>query len=186
MVQWKMANYWKGNDPIGDTPIFDFHDYGRKCIHHVSKCLKSSSVTGTDWIHYGCIHHQTISTSQLAAAEKTGQTGTNKKKPMYLLPQKNSMAGNGKTSLIFRRCIFKIVGRHYRCFVNGPCFHKIRWGQTHWVFGRLWTFTWLLQGLEHGNHGDGFHPYIYISLGTSWVIALFPNSSFELILGFYM
>ena len=28
-VQWKMANYLKGNDPIGDTPIFDFHDYGR-------------------------------------------------------------------------------------------------------------------------------------------------------------
>ena len=22
--------YLKGNDPIGDTPIFDFHDYGRK------------------------------------------------------------------------------------------------------------------------------------------------------------
>ena len=31
MVQWKMANYLKGNDPIGDTPIFDFHDFGRKC-----------------------------------------------------------------------------------------------------------------------------------------------------------
>ena len=30
-VQWKMANYLKGNDPIGGTPIFDFHDYGRKC-----------------------------------------------------------------------------------------------------------------------------------------------------------
>ena len=28
MVQWKMANYLKGNDPIGDTPIFDEHDYG--------------------------------------------------------------------------------------------------------------------------------------------------------------
>ncbi len=23
MVQWKMASYLKGNDPIGDTPIFD-------------------------------------------------------------------------------------------------------------------------------------------------------------------
>ena len=30
MVQWKIANYLKGNDPIGDTPIRDFHDYGRK------------------------------------------------------------------------------------------------------------------------------------------------------------
>ena len=29
MVQWKMANYLKGKDLIGDTPIFDFHDYGR-------------------------------------------------------------------------------------------------------------------------------------------------------------
>ena len=25
-----MAGYLTGNDPIGDTPIFDFHDYGRK------------------------------------------------------------------------------------------------------------------------------------------------------------
>ena len=31
-VQWKKAQYLKGNDPIGNTPIFDFHDYGRKCI----------------------------------------------------------------------------------------------------------------------------------------------------------
>ena len=23
MVQWKMAGYLKGNDPIGDTPIFN-------------------------------------------------------------------------------------------------------------------------------------------------------------------
>ena len=23
--------FFKGNDPIGDTPIFDFHDHGRKC-----------------------------------------------------------------------------------------------------------------------------------------------------------
>ena len=30
MVRWKMAGYLKGNDPIGDTPIFNFHDYGRK------------------------------------------------------------------------------------------------------------------------------------------------------------
>ena len=22
----------ENDDPIGDTPIFDFHDYGRKCI----------------------------------------------------------------------------------------------------------------------------------------------------------
>ena len=28
MVQWKMANYLKGNDPIGDTHIFDFHIMG--------------------------------------------------------------------------------------------------------------------------------------------------------------
>ena len=32
MVQWKMANYLKDNDPIGDTPMFHEkkHDYGRK------------------------------------------------------------------------------------------------------------------------------------------------------------
>ncbi len=24
MVQWNMANYLKGNDPIGDKPIFDW------------------------------------------------------------------------------------------------------------------------------------------------------------------
>ena len=24
--------YLKGNDPIGDTPIFDFYDYGRMCV----------------------------------------------------------------------------------------------------------------------------------------------------------
>ena len=33
MVQWKLAGYLKGNDPIGDTPIFHWnHDYGRKCF----------------------------------------------------------------------------------------------------------------------------------------------------------
>ena len=33
MVQWKMAAYLKGNDPIGDTPIFHLnHDYGKKCF----------------------------------------------------------------------------------------------------------------------------------------------------------
>ena len=30
MVQWKKANYLKGNDPIRGTH-FDFHDYWRKC-----------------------------------------------------------------------------------------------------------------------------------------------------------
>ena len=25
--KWKMANYLKGNDPIGDTPIFEFHTF---------------------------------------------------------------------------------------------------------------------------------------------------------------
>ena len=30
MVQWKIL-LLKGNNPIGETPIFDFHDYGRMC-----------------------------------------------------------------------------------------------------------------------------------------------------------
>ena len=34
-----MANNLKGNDPIGDTPIFDFHDYGRKCRSLISESL---------------------------------------------------------------------------------------------------------------------------------------------------
>ena len=36
-----MANYLKGNDAVGDTPIFDFHDYGRK-----SRVLSLGDVDG--------------------------------------------------------------------------------------------------------------------------------------------
>ena len=44
MVQWKMAGHLKGNDPIGDTPIFQFHDYGRKGILHLFSARESQAL----------------------------------------------------------------------------------------------------------------------------------------------
>ena len=38
MVQWKMAKHLKGDDPMGDTPIFHFHDYGFGRVNSMCSC----------------------------------------------------------------------------------------------------------------------------------------------------
>ncbi len=60
MVQWNMAFCLKGNDPVGDTPIFDWtNDYGRKCIPNgfsrwIYRFSRWAMCWGVKILHLGC------------------------------------------------------------------------------------------------------------------------------------